>query len=150
MLVRPNWASPQAPNSEAKVAYAASLHRWPGVSEAARSDVQSSAPPGTSDGGRDPGIKWIIRIKPTVLAAREEGLEAAYSAAIQPYAAGADEAGPLERVPAPGTASAPWNHQVESSAAKDATRAVRASDANGRYEKLLELIGALQTGDERG
>ena len=44
----------------------------------------------------------------------------------------------------------PWNHHVESSAAKTAARAVQAAEPDRRYEKLLELVDALQTGDARG
>ncbi len=125
----------QTPGAGANVAYAASLHTWPADRDA-RADQPSSGAP--------PEIEWLVRFTPTVVASGEEGLTVAYSAAIEPLDAVSDKPKP------PAAANPPWNHHVDSAAAKAAARAVRASDAGGRYEKLLGLIHALQEGDDRG
>jgi hypothetical protein len=142
--------SAQQPDSPSNIAYAASLHPWPGDHNSKTADAESGERTDIHNDPALPGIAWIIRITPTVLDAQEDGLKVAYAASIHPLGVGAEQ----QQQPTEGAtralAGSVWNHQVESSAAKAAARAVRASDASQRYEKLLELIQALQTGDDRG
>ncbi len=133
LLLRLTPQSAQLPDSTAQVRYAATLSAWPGDEEAI------DAVGGATD------VAWVIRITPTVLEQREGGLNVAYSAAIQPLAVHSAESPPSSQE----GAGSPWNHQVESEAAVIAAQAVRASDADGRYACLLDLIRALQRGDER-
>lgn len=130
--------TPQPAEATPQAAYEASLQPW----LAEHATGQCGAAPA--------GLAWLVRITPTVVDSQEAGLTVAYSASIHPLAAGAGDSGPLNQQPARAPASPPWNHHIESSAAKEAALAVRASDARGRYEKLLDLIHALQTGDDRG
>ncbi len=133
LLLRLTPQSAQLPDSTSKVTYAATLSAWPGDQEA---KVATGEP---SD------VAWVIRIKPTVLERRDEGLNVAYAAAIQPLAV--DLAG--SSLTAQEKGASPWNHQVESDAAKMAAQAVLASGADGRYARLLDLVHALQPGNER-
>jgi len=142
--------SAQQRDSTSSVAYAASLHPWPGDHDSKRADAESGEHTGKHNDPALPGVAWIIRITPTVLDAQENGLKVAYSASIHPFGVGTEEEQPPTQEATQALAGSPWNHQIESSAAKVAARAVRASDASRRYEKLLELIHALQTGDDRG
>ena len=121
----------QLPDSTAKVVYAASLHPWSG-------DV--SSPP------VDAELTWLVRITPTVIEAQQAGLKVAYAASIQPFTGGAGEHVQPSSGPASAPAMTPWRHNLESPAAKAAAQAVLASEAPNRYQKLLELIRALQTG----
>ena len=139
--------APQA--SEGAVSYAASLHPYPHDGE----PVRDAATDEQATGGADtaPGeVVWIIHVVPTVVETREAEMVVSYSASIQPLAT--KPAGDCEsdRASAKVLASPPWNHHVESSAAKDAARAVAAAKPDQRYGKLLELVHALQTGDEGG
>ncbi len=140
----------QQPDSPSNVAYAASLHPWPADHDSKRSDAESREHSGRRSDPALPEVTWIIRITPTVVDAQEAGLKVAYLASIHPFAAGTEEEQPSTQGPTQALAGSPWNHRTESAAAKAAARAVRASDASRRYEKLLELIHALQTGDDRG
>lgn len=150
LLLRLEPQASQAPDSASGVAYAASLHPWPGGDESKRTDAQSDERTEGREDGAVPEMAWIIRITPTVVDVLETGLKVAYSASIHPFTVGADVGQPSTQGPTRSSASSPWDHHVESSAAQAAARAVRASDAGQRYEKLLELIDALQTGDEGG
>ncbi|MFC1782191.1 hypothetical protein ACFL02_01230 [Planctomycetota bacterium] len=78
------------------------------------------------------------------------GLAVTYSASIHPVTAEDDETGPADRAAAPEAAGAPWNHHVDSAAARAAAKAVQAADASQRYAKLLELVHALQRGGDGG
>ncbi len=138
LLLRLAPQATQQPDAASKVSYAASLHPWPGEQDEVHSYGTTSE------------MAWVIHITPTVLDAQETGLKVAYSASIQPLAAGADGAPPSAREPPRALPNSPWNHHLESSAAKAAAQAVRACDPSRRYEKLLELIDALQTGDGCG
>ena len=80
----------------------------------------------------------------------EAGLQVAYSASIDCQLARRDQAIPPMPDAAQKLASPPWNHHVESSAAKAVAQAVRMADPDERYAKLLELVHALQTGDIGG
>lgn len=137
--------APQA--SEGAVSYAASLHPWTVNAEPdSETDEQTTDAAGTTSGE----VAWIIRIVPSVVEFREADMAVSYSASIQPLVT--NPAGDCEsdRAPANVLASPPWNHHVESSAAKDAAKAVAAAKPDQRYGKLLELVHALQTGDEGG
>lgn len=136
LRLAPHTPQPSEPASRA--AYEASLHPW--LDEYA--DEESNDTP--------PRLAWIVRITPTVVDSRETGLTVAYSASIHPFVVRTGHRDSSAQEPTQALASPPWNHHIESSAAKDAARAVRASDASERYEKLLDLIHALQTGDDRG
>jgi len=129
----PHVSQNSAPGSQ--LAYEASLHPWSG-----------DLAPDAAD-GKPPAIEWIIRITPAVRDAQEAGLSVSYSASIQPFAVGAGKSPALAPESSQARSSSPWNHYVASNAAKTAAQAVRASDASERYEKLLDLINALQTGD---
>jgi hypothetical protein len=140
---------PQSPGSEPKVTYAASLHPWPCDDELKTgpdADEQAKGQTGAAVGE----VGWIIRIVPNVVESREAGLTVAYSASIHPMMTDSDQTPPSAREPTEELASPPWNHHVESSAAKTAVRAVQAADPGERYGKLLELVHALQTGDNGG
>ena len=140
----------QLPDSASEVAYAASLHPWPGDDETSPTPNGAHAENGEQTEEHHAEIAWIVRITPTVVGPQETGLKVAYSASIHPLAVGTDEKQPSAQGPTQASARSPWSHHLESSAAKAAARAVRAGDASRRYEKLLELIQALQTGDDRG
>ena len=146
LLLRLAPHAPKPPESTSEFAYAASLHPWPGD----QGPEKASAESGRRSKEHDAELAWIIRITPTVVEAQETGLKVAYSASIHPFAVGTDEKQPSAHEPSQAPPRPPWNHHVESSAAKAAARAVRESDASQRYERLLELIHALQTGNERG
>ena len=140
----------QGPESDPRVSYEASLESWRGTHE---SDANDPQPEDESEPARPSPpaeVKWLVRIAPTVVGPQEGGMMVSYAASIHPLAAGVDEPAPPTPVPTPTPVSPPWNHHVDSSAAKAAARAVLASDPNRRYEKLLDLIQALQTGDHRG
>lgn len=140
-----------APSSDSQpnVSYAASLHPWP-------CDEERITGPETAEGTEDRAgvaaeeVRWIIRIAPQVVASQDAGLTVAYAASIHPVTTDTDEARPPVVEPAPELASPPWNHHVESSAAKAAAEAVQNADPGKRFEKLLDLVHALQTGDEDG
>ncbi|MHC4236337.1 MAG: hypothetical protein ACYSUQ_14565, partial [Planctomycetota bacterium] len=141
--------APQAvdrPDSTPEVAYAASLHPWPGNDEAERADVESDE----KSAEHKAELAWIIQITPTVVGSQEDGLKVAYSASIHPFVGAKDANQPSSPEPTGASPRPRCHHQIESSAAKAAAAAVRASNASQRYEKLLELIQALQTGDDRG
>ena len=150
LLLRLEPQASQAPDSASGVAYAASLHPWPGDDESKRTDAQSDERTEGHEDGAPPKMAWMVRITPTVVEVLETGLKVAYSAAIHPFTADADVKQPSAQGPTRPSARSPWDHHVESTAAQAAARAVRASGAGQRYEKLLELIHALQTGDEGG
>ena len=150
LLLRLVPRATQPPGSGSRIAYAASLRPWPGDHEPKGTDVGSGEQAEEQNAGTLPEIAWIVRITPTVVGSQEAGLTVAYSASIHPLGVGTDRIDASAQKPTPALASPPWNHHIESSAAKDAARAVRASDASGRYEKLRDLIHALQTGDDRG
>ncbi|MCH7872030.1 MAG: hypothetical protein IID33_10060 [Planctomycetes bacterium] len=133
LLLRLTPQSAQLPDSTSKVTYAAALSTWPGNEEIKNADGEPS------------DVAWVIRITPTVLERREEGWHVAYAAVIQPLAV--DLAG--SSLTAQEKGASPWNHQVESDAAKMAAQAVLTSGADGRYARLLDLVHALQPGNER-
>ena len=137
---------PQSPGSETNVSYAASLHSWPCEEELETdpdSDEQATGQPGAAVGE----VRWIVRITPNVVESQEAGLTVAYTASIHPLMADPNQVHPSVREPTQELASPPWNHHVESTAAKTAARAALAADRGERYGKLLELVHALQTGD---
>ncbi len=149
LLLRLAPHAAQLPDSKSRVAYTASLHPWPHDRAPKSTDAESDEQSAGHDDGPPPEIAWIVRIKPTVIDAQETGLKVAYTASIHPLDADTGEEQPSAPGPTPAVASPPWNHHIESSAAQAAARAVLESDARQRYEKLLGLIHALQTGDER-
>ncbi len=150
LLLRLDPRVTQAPDSAPSVGYAASLMPWSGDHERKPTDAESTEQAEDHGDGTPPGVSWIIRITPTVVDSTEAGLKVAYHAAIHPDSANAGEEQSSVEWPTTTSAMSPWLHHVESAAAKAAAQAVRASDPDGRYEKLLELISTLQTGDERG
>ena len=95
-------------------------------------------------------VAWTIQVVPTVVKSGEDGLTVSYSASIQPFLSGSANDGETDQPMTAATAGAPWNHHLESSSAKDATKAVADAEPDQRYQKLLELVHALQTGDEGG
>lgn len=129
LLLRLTPRGEQLPGGASKISYAATLSPWPGDSQVEENAADQ--------------VAWVVRITPTALGWQETGLNVAYSAAIQPLAVAST---PQTEA----TAGSPWNHQVDSDAAKAAAQAVRKSDADGRYERLLDLINALQPEAERG
>ncbi len=137
----------QSPGTESGVSYAASLQPWPG-------DDKPSPSPGIGEQSDDqagaafPAVSWIIRIGPTVLESGEAGTTVAYSASIHPLIDDPSRSSVSRRPPARELASPPWNHHVESSAAKTAAQDVQTAAPDQRFGKLLELIHALQAGDE--
>lgn len=140
--------APQA-SKEGAVSYAASLQPWTADAKPTtdpETDVQAPRAAGAVPGE----VAWIIRVVPTVVEAREDGLAVSYSASIQPFSSGPADDGESDPPMTPATAGAPWNHHVESSAAKDAAKAVAAAEPDQRYGKLLELVHALQAGDDGG
>jgi hypothetical protein len=150
LLLRLTPHATQQPDGASKVSYAASLHPWPGDREPKGTDPGSGEQAEGHSDGTPPEMAWVIHIVPTVLDAQETGLKVAYSASIQPLAVGTDGTQPPAREPPRALANSPWNHHLESSAAKAAAQAVRACAPSRRYEKLLELVDALQAGDGRG
>ena len=143
---------PQAvpsPGPDPKVSYAASLHPWPTDNEP-EGGPNSAAP---TDNGTETAaaeIRWLIRIAPEVVESRDTGLAVAYSASIHPVTAESDETGPAYRESPPKATDSPWNHHLDSPAARTAAKAVLAADPSQRYAKLLELAHALQTGGYGG
>lgn len=137
----------QSPDSEPKVSYAASLHPWPCDDELKTGADIDEQLEGHADAAVR-GVTWIIRIAPSVVESRETGMVVAYSASIHPLMTDPDQTRLSVREPTQELASPPWNHHVESAAAKTAARAVQAADPGQRYRKLLELVHALQTGDD--
>jgi hypothetical protein len=150
LLLRLEPQATQAPDSASQVAYAASLHPWPGDYQPTGAGAEGGEHSAPHDDAKPPPMAWIVRITPTVVDSQETGLTVAYSASIHPFVPGMDERQLWDQGPAQPAASSPWNHHLESSAAKAAARAVREADAGQRYQKLLELIQALQTGDQGG
>ncbi|MBN2562713.1 MAG: hypothetical protein JXQ75_17445 [Phycisphaerae bacterium] len=151
LLLRLDPRATQRPGSALDVAYAATLAPWPGGDhERKTTDAENGEQTEQHSNDTPPKIAWIIRITPTVVDSLETGLKVAYHASIRPFAVGADGKQPSAKGPTQASATSPWRHDVESSAAKAAAQAVRASDAGRRYEKLLELIRVLQAGDDRG
>ena len=140
--------APQA-SEEGTVSYAASLHPWTADAKPtpdSETDEHAAVAADTAPGE----VAWIIRVVPTVVESREDGLAVSYSASIQPLSSGPGDDGESDSPMTSATAGAPWNHHIESSAAKDAAKAVAAAEPDQRYRKLLELVHALQTGDEGG
>ena len=140
--------APQA-SKEGAVSYTASLQPWTADAKPTtdpETDVQARRAAGTVPGE----VAWIIRVVPTVVEAREDGLAVSYSASIQPLSSGPANDGESDPPMTSATAGAPWNHHVESSAAKDAAKEVAAAEPDQRYAKLLALVHALQTGDDGG
>ncbi|MCP4247311.1 MAG: hypothetical protein GY778_09715, partial [bacterium] len=130
----------EGPGSEAKVAYGASLLPWP------LNDASGEQP----DNHGQAGLSWLVQLSPMVVDAEEAGVRVAYSASIRPLMEGAEKHQPPTP---PQTASKPegtWTHDLESPAVKAAAQAVRSCDAGQRYDKLLELIEAVQVGGHRG
>lgn len=150
LLLRLEPHTDQLPDSTSAVAYAASLSSWPGDHELTKTAPESSAPAERRDDGALPELAWVVRILPTVVKAQAAGLQVAYSASIHPLAVGADEKRTSPRGATSAGARSPWTHHTESAAAKAAAQAVQTGDARERYQKLLELIYALQTGDDHG
>ena len=140
----------QDAESGARISYEASLQPWPGGQEANSNDPQPDHETEHDDQGPPAEIKWMVRITPNVVGSEEAGLMVSYAASIHPLAERIEEQRPSTLGPAPKSARPPWYHHADSSAAKAAARAVRASAPSRRYEKLLELIHAIQTGDDRG
>jgi len=140
----------QDPQSGPKISYEASLHPWPDDRDPTSGDARRGQKNEPDSDGPPTEIRWMVRVVPTTVGSHKSGLVVSYSASIHPVAADADEVRPSAEAPTSKPASPPWNHHVESSAARAAARAVRACDTGQRYERLLELIHALQTGDERG
>ncbi len=131
------------------VSYAESLQPWTADAKPTpdpEPDKQAAGAAGTAPGY----LAWIIRVVPTVVEAREDGLAVSYSASIQPFLSGPANDGESDQPTTSATAGAPWNHHVESSAAKDAAKEVAAAEPDQRYAKLLALVHALQTGDDGG
>lgn len=140
--------APQA-SEEGAVSYAASLQPWTADAKPApdsATDEQAADAPGTAPGE----VAWIIRVVPTGVEAREDGLAVSYAASIQPLPSSFADDGESDPPMTSATAGAPWNHHVESSAAKNAAKAVAAAEPDQRYGKLLALVHALQTGDDGG
>ncbi|HUU84898.1 MAG TPA: hypothetical protein VM243_15470 [Phycisphaerae bacterium] len=140
----------QQPDSLSEVAYAASLHPWPGDQEPKGAATDGANQSEGENTAAQSEIAWVIRISPTVVEAQEAGLKVSYVASIHPLAAGEEEEQPSAQAPVRTLTNAPWNHHTESSAAKAAANAVLAGDPSERYQKLLDLIQAVQTGDHRG
>ena len=92
----------------------------------------------------------MIRIVPRVVNAADAGLQVAYSASVHTVTGGHEPTPPPAIGPTVELPASPWNHHVESSAAQAAARAVRAAEPDRRYAKLLELVQAVQRGDESG
>ncbi len=150
LLLRLAPQGKQEPDSTSAVAYAATLEPWPGDDQLQAAEATSAAEAGQAGQSPPPEVAWIIRIQPTVLESQAAGLKVAYSASILPLTGSTENASSPTPDAGPTSAASPWHHHTESAAAQAAAGAVRASDAEGRYEKLLDLIHALQTGDERG
>ncbi len=166
LLLRLDPRVTHAPDSAPSVGYAASLSPWPGEHERKPPDEEGREQAAEQSNDAPPGVSWIIRITPTVVDSVTDalpcgsrlnkassvtaGLKVAYHASIHPNPSQTSEEPPSAERPTAASATSPWIHHVESAAAKAAAQAVRASDADGRYDKLLDLIDALQTGDERG
>jgi len=143
---------PQAvpsPGSEPKVSYAASLHPWP-ADDKPEGGPNSAAPTENGAEAAAAEVRWLIRIAPEVVESRDTGLAVAYSASIHPVTAEIDETGPADRAAPPEAGGSPWNHHLDSPAARAAAKAVQSADPSQRYAKLLELVHALQTGGNDG
>jgi hypothetical protein len=136
----------QSRDSDPNISYAASLHPYPGEIEQT-TDPDTTEQPQQAAGCALDELRWIIRFVPTILGSGDAGTTVAYAASIHPWTSETDPIGSQIGEPGPALASPPWNHHVASSAAKDAARAVQAAAPSRRYEKLLELVHALQTGD---
>jgi len=137
---------PQAvpsPGSNPKVSYAASLHPWPADDEP-EGGPNSAAP--TENGAEAAEVRWLIRIAPEVVESRNTGLAVAYSASIHPVTAEVDETDPADKAAPLEAAGSPWNHHLDSPAARAAAKAVQSADPSQRYAELLKLVHALQTG----
>ncbi len=139
----------ETPKSGPQVAYAASLHPWPAddkpvsgfdTAEQADSDVEAA--------GQE--LTWVIRMVPTVVGVGETQMEVSYSASIDRLMTDPGESQVPGGKAKQDSGGAPWNHHVESVAAKTAAQSVRAADPDQRYAKLLDLVHALQTGDGGG
>ena len=132
--------------SGVRVAYAASLHSWP----------EPESTPGVDskdEQQKDAALAeltWLVRITPTILESGDAGSHVAYSASVLPIDLQTGVTSPVSQASSAGTVRSPWGHHVESQAAKDAAQAVRACEPGQRYDRLLDLVGALQTGDHRG
>ncbi len=132
--------------SNSKLSYEASLHPWPHNPAPNVGNAPPDPEPAPADA--PPAVQWMIRIAPTVVATHEAGTEVSYSASIHPFTAESGEPQPSPQHPIAQPANPPWNHHTESAAARVAARNVRQCDPTERYENLLDLIRALQTGDE--
>ncbi len=140
--------APQA-SKEGAVSYAASLHPWTD-DEKPPQDVGTAEQAGGAAGTAPGDVAWIIQVVPTVVKSGEDGLTVSYSASIQPFLSGSANDGETGPPMTSATAGAPWNHHLESTAAKHAAKAVAVAEPDQRYQKLLELVHALQTGDDGG
>lgn len=139
----------ETPKSGPQVAYTASLQPWPGDDEPKSGlDTHERAKGDVGVAGQE--LAWVIRIVPVVVGAGETGLEVAYSASIDRFMTDPSQTQVPVCEPERDSAGAPWNHHVESAAARAAARSVRAADPDQRYAKLLDLVHALQTGDDGG
>jgi hypothetical protein len=149
LLLRLVPQASSSPDSGPDISYAVSLHAWPGDDDRTTgSDTANRTETGV--GGDVGEVSWLIRIAPTVVESQAAGLRVAYFASIHPLMTDPDRTRRSARERTGELASPPWNHHVGSSAAKTAARAVHAADPSQRYHKLLDLVHALQTGDDGG
>jgi hypothetical protein len=154
LLLRLVPRAAQSPAAGSPVAYEASLHPWPRDrdSQPAETGSGGASAEGPEKGGTS-AIEWMIRITPTVVNTRESSMNVSCAASIESLTAESETANssPGDPSQVSGAAlGAPWNHHVESRAAKAAAKAVRECAAGERYEKLLDLIRAMQSGDADG
>ncbi|MCK4659218.1 MAG: hypothetical protein KAV82_06810 [Phycisphaerae bacterium] len=148
LRLAPHTPQPSEPGSQ--MTYEASLRPWPGDLTSKGTDAEGGRPIEEPDDGMPPAIEWMIRVTPTVVDSQEAGLKVSYSASIHPFTVGPDRIHASAQEATQALASPPWNHHIASSAAKTAAKAVRVCGAGERYEKLLDLIHDLQTGDASG
>ncbi|UCE58732.1 MAG: hypothetical protein JSU63_14965 [Phycisphaerales bacterium] len=132
-----------------QVAYTASLQPWPGDDEPKR-DLDTPEQAQCDDRTAGHELTWVIRMTPVVVGTSETQLEVSYSVSIDRLTSDPSHTSTPECKPERDIAGAPWNHHVDSDAARAAARSVRATDPKQRYAKLLELVHALQTGDIGG
>jgi hypothetical protein len=147
LLLRLAPQTTETPDSATGVSYAASLHPWPGE-ENSESEADQAKQTESIDDAAPEALEWIIRIAPKVIGSEEAGLTVAYSASMHPLPRDVDGNRPQPPEPVRAPTGSPWNHHVESAAAKTAAQAVKTASAKERYAKLLELAHALQTGDQ--
>jgi len=109
------------PLGDERWAWAVSVHPWP--------------PPEP-----DPTMAgFLVRVVPRTTSAAGEALKVAYTATIQP--APPDAEAPL--APVSDAPSSAWGHRADTPEARAAAAAVLAAPEGERYERLLDLIGAV-------